>query len=270
MEGIAIGTVVANWEEEHPGMVQVNYLLGPEGQVKTDWISVMTPFGGASYGCYHLPAVGNTVVIGFVIGELNRPVVLGCLWSQDNALPEGAANKDNSKILWKTKAVFKGCVEEKDQEQAVSFSDPEGKNTLVWSIKDKTLTLDVEEKIIIKINNQEMLSVQAGSIAVKGDLAVTVEKNLTLEAAEEWTAKGKNITLQPEQATTVKGSKTAISPSQEVSIKAQTLKLEGTTTELKGNQTKVEGSMLELKAAASGKLSASGILELKGSMVKLN
>lgn len=268
MEGIAIGTVKVNWDKDHPGMIQAEFLLGSAGKMVTDWLPVMTPFGGASYGAYFLPEVGNSVVIGFEQGSGNRPVVLGCLWDQKNPLPEGAANEKNSKLLWKTKSGYTFFVEE--EEKQISFSDPEGKNTAVWSTKDKCLTLDAEETVKIRFGGKDFLTLQKGKISAAEELELTVEKTCSVKAQEDLTLEGKNIGLSPKQNTEVKGVKAEITPSQAVSIKAQQIEAEGTCASWKGKQTTVEGTTLELKAQASGKLQSSGILEVKGSILKLN
>lgn len=282
MEGIAIGTVAANWDEEHPGKIQVEYLLGADGEMTTDWIPVMTPYGGNAYGVYHLPSVGNSVVIGFEQGNANRPVVLGCIWNQENALPSDTANENNSKLLWKSKSGYTFFVEE--EEKKLLFSDPEGTNTLTWSTEEKCLTVDVEEKIILKIGAEDFLTLEKGKITVTGALeiqaegvtskaesiSVTTEKGYDLEAGQDVSVNGKNIALSPKQNTTIEGTKTEIKPKQGVDIKAQQIAVEGTTASFKGKQTTVEGMTLEIKAQASGKVQSSGIMEVKGSILKLN
>lgn len=275
MQGIGIGKVVGNWDEKHPGKVQVEYLVGASGEMQTGWIPVMTPFGGDSYGAYHLPSSGNSVVIGFEQGNANRPVVLGCIWNQDNPLPGETANENNSKLLWKSKSGYMIFVEE--QEKKVSFSDPEGKNTLIWSTEEKCLTVDVEEKMILKIGSEDFLTLEKGKITVSGGLevqaesiAVNTDKAYDVKAGEDVAVKGKNITLSPNQCTTIEGTNTEIKPKQKVDIKAQQVAVEGTTAAFQGKQTTVGGTTLELKAQASGKLESSGILELKGTMLKLN
>ena len=282
MEGIAVGKVTANWDKDHPGKVQVEYLLGADGEMKTDWIPVMTPYGGNAYGAYHLPSAGNFVVIGFEQGNTNRPVVLGCIWNQDNPIPGDTANEKNSRILWKSRSGYTFFVEE--EEKKVSFSDPEGKNTLVWSTEEKSLTVDVEEKIVLKIGTEDFLTLEKGKLTVKGALEiqtegvtakaesiiVKTEKGYEVDAGQNLSVKGQNIALSPDQNTTIEGMKTEIKPKQGVEIKAQQVHLEGTTAAFKGKQTAVEGTTLELKAQASGKLQSGGILEVKGSMLKLN
>lgn len=282
MEGIAIGKVMADWDKDHPGKVQVEYLLGAGGEMKTGWIPVMTPYGGNSYGTYHLPAAGSFVVIGFEQGNANRPVVLGCIWNQDNPIPPDTANEKNSRLLWKSKSGYTFFVEE--EEKKVSFSDPEGKNTFVWSTEEKSLTVDVEEKIVLKIGTEDFLTLEKGKLSVTGALKIQTEgvtakaehisvetdKGYAVEAGQDVSVKGKNILLAPSQNTTVEGAKIQIKPTQGVDIKAQQIAVEGTTAAFKGKQTTVEGTTLELKAQASGKVQSGGILEVKGSLLKLN
>ncbi|GEM_PF-951180 len=275
MEGIVIGTVSANWNEDFPGKIQVEYLLGDTGNTKTEWVPVMTGFGGDSYGSYQLPEVGNTVVIAFEAGNANRPVVLGSLWSQKNPLPGETANENNSKLLWKSKSGYQFLVEEKDRQ--ISWSDPEGENTLIWSTEEKKLTLDVAETVEIKFGGEEFMKLQKGSITVTGPLVIsaesiktTTEKTYEVEADGDLSCKGKNITLAPQQKLEVTGSQVEIKPGQSITMKAGTLEAEGTKAVWKGKQTLIEGTTLELKAQASGKLNSSGMLELKGSIVKLN
>ena len=282
MEGIAVGKVTANWDEDHPGKVQVEYLLGAAGEMKTDWIPVMTPYGGNAYGTYHLPSAGNSVVIGFEQGNANRPVVLGCIWNQDNPIPGETANENNSKLLWKSRSGYTFFVEE--EEKKISFSDPEGKNTLTWSTEEKSLTVDVEEKIVLKIGTEDFLTLEKGKITVSGELEIGTEgvtakagsisvktnQGYEVEAGQDVSVKGTNIALSPSQNTTIEGIKAEIKPKQGVEVKAQQIALEGTTAAFKGKQTTVEGTVLELKAQASGKLESGGILEVKGSILKLN
>lgn len=273
MEGIVIGTVTANWEKDHPGMIQVQYLLGPAEM--TEWIPVMTPFGGDSYGSYHLPEVGNTVIIAFEAGNANRPVVLGSLWSGANPLPAETASQNNSKLLWQSKSGYSLTVEE--EEKQISWSDPDGTNTLVWSTEEKTLTLDVAETVILKFGGNEFMKLQKGSVTVTGPLAVTAEsteikteKTCAIKADTDMSVDAKNIVLTPQQKFSAAGKQAEIKPSQGILLKAAKLEGECTQLSLKGQQTSVEGTTLELKAKASGKLTASGILEVKGSMLKLN
>ena len=49
---ITTGTVVQNWDKDHPGMVKVKIHLEESNENITDWIPVATPYGGPKYGIY--------------------------------------------------------------------------------------------------------------------------------------------------------------------------------------------------------------------------
>lgn len=272
---MVIGKVTDNWNEEKPGMVQVTYGLGKEGESLTDWIPVMVSYAGPAYGKYLLPEVGASVVVEFEQDNKNRPVVLGCIRGSGDTLPEGAANEENSKKLWKSKQGYMFLVDE--GEQLISCSDPNGENTLVWSSKDKTLTVNVKEKIILSLDGEPFITLEKKKITIAGDVTVEArtihgktQENMILEPGGDLNLKGKNLMLEPSQNTAVKGSKTEISSAQEISLKTQQLKLEGTGAKISGKQLKIEGTMVEVSAQASGKFEASGIMEVKGTMLKLN
>ena len=115
MESIATAIVKENWNEEKPGYVKVEYTLGESGKCVTDWIPIMTPFGGCGYEEYHLPDVGSKVVLGFNCGREDMPIVLGCLRNGDNAMSEGEPTEENTKKLIRTKAGYQIFVDEEDQ-----------------------------------------------------------------------------------------------------------------------------------------------------------
>lgn len=281
------GTVMNNWDEEYPGKIQVAYTLGEEGEVQTDWLPVMCSYAASGCGSFILPEVGATVVVGFVYGNPNCPLVLGCVWSRDNPMPEETANENNSRKRWKTKAGYEFLVDE--EEELIRFSDPSGQNSVEWSFeKDHGhLTVNVTERLDLTVGGQPFLtlekenaaftgtvtvraegmtvqtdkvfSVEAGEeLALKagGGMALEADKDLKLKAAGDVKSTGKNIDLSPAQKLSASGTTVELKPKQEATVKA--------------NQIRLEAITLEMKSNASAKVESGGILQLKGSMMKLN
>ena len=93
---IATATVQETWNEEAKGMVLVEMCLGEEGKTDTEWIPVMQPYCGNGFGQYFLPEIDSQVVLGFQGGDINCPIVLGCLWNDIDVMPEEAAREGNS------------------------------------------------------------------------------------------------------------------------------------------------------------------------------
>lgn len=238
--GILTGLVKENWDEDHPGMVKVEYFLGEKGKNLTGWVPVAVPYAGKEYGYYALPEVGTEVVLAFQMGNRNSPIVLGCIWSQQNSLPGETANENNSVKKLMTKGGCEIRMAEEDGKEQILVQTPKGLNLL---LEDENETIS--------------LSSQDGSSGVKVDAkngAVTVlaDKKLELQV-------GGNVMLSLDgssNAVEIKGGKLTLNADQSLELKGQTLKLEGTSTEIKGSGTL--------------KLEAGGTAQLKGAMVQLN
>ncbi len=238
--GIITGLVKENWNKEHPGMVKVEYFLGEKGKNLTGWVPVMTPYAGKEFGFYALPEVGTEVVLAFQRGNRNCPIVLGCIWNKQSALPKETANDKNTvkKLLTKGGCEIQITEEDKkeqirihtpkglellleDEKEMVELGDKEGKNKISLDAKNGKMTLLADKSMEFKIGGNAMLSLDGGSKTIQ-----------------------------------LKGGKITCSAEQSISMKGQTMKLEGTSTEVKGSGTL--------------KLEASGTAQLKGAMVQIN
>ncbi|MFT3764754.1 MAG: type VI secretion system tip protein TssI/VgrG [Minicystis sp.] len=64
------------------GRVQVRFrwdLDNPEAATSSCWLRVAQGWSGAGYGVHFLPRVGMEVLVGYLGGDIDRPVVLGCV-----------------------------------------------------------------------------------------------------------------------------------------------------------------------------------------------
>ncbi|WP_284124236.1 phage baseplate assembly protein V [Parerythrobacter aestuarii] len=61
--------------------VKLHGFDGPENQDSSIWARVIAPFAGNGHGAVMLPDVGHQVVVGFVAGDRNYPIVLGALYT---------------------------------------------------------------------------------------------------------------------------------------------------------------------------------------------
>ena len=237
---VMTGIVKKNWDSEHPGCVQVEMLMGEQGESMTQWIRVMQPYCGNGYGQYFLPEINTEVVLGFLGGDISVPIVLGSLWNKEDKIPEKKANEKNSVKSIRTKAGHEIIFDEtkdkemieiktignldislKDKENIITIKDAKGENQLEIDGKNGVITLSAKKKLVLKAADKEMLTLDGTG------------KKLELEAD--------TVSIQGKQA----------------------LKLNGQTTNLEGN-------MVEIKAKGSLKAEASGVAQIKGSMCKIN
>lgn len=236
--GAVTGLVKENYDKDHEGMVKVEYMLGENGKNVTGWVPVASPYALKESGLYLLPEVGAEVLITFLMGDRNRPVIIGSLWNKVNTLPKGAADKDNKNKVFRTKGgTLVTIKDEKDKEtvelktpkeisflfddekETVTLFDKNKKNGIQIEMKDGKMTLMCEKEMTFKVGNKPMITMDGKTIDMKGDdIKETATKGITL--------KGQNI------------------------------KADGTQTDIEGK------SALNVKSSA--------MVQVKGAMVKIN
>ena len=59
---------------------------------------VATLMAGGGRGAFFMPEVGDEVVVGFEMGDLSRPVILGALWSDVDSPPSQADTSDSNNV----------------------------------------------------------------------------------------------------------------------------------------------------------------------------
>lgn len=238
--GVTTGIVLENWNEENKGKVKVEMNLGEKEKNVSGWIPVMTPYSGKSFGMYALPEIGSFVVIGFEMGDRNRPIVLGTLWNNKTTIPEETALEKNTVKRLKTKG---GCE--------IIFSEEEKKEKItIHTPADLTILLDDENKLISiqdkDKNNGIVIDTDKGELAVMAKSKIELKVNGTAM-----------ITLDGN--------------SKKTDIKSDLVNVEASQSlKLKGQSSNLQGSMIKVKADSNLGLEAGAMAQLKGAMVKIN
>lgn len=236
--GLLNAIVKEIWDEEHKGMIKVEYLMGEKDKKTSDWVRVMTNYGGNGFGNYWLPEIGSEVLVGFIHGNMNMPVVLGCLWNGKDLPPEGAPTEKNESKTIMTKGGHK-----------ITFTETEGKEKItVTTPKELQILLDDENEAVSVQDKNKDNSIQMD--CKNGALKLTAKKEISLLIGTKEVMNASSDTVKLTCGT--------------VQLDAQqTLKLAGQTTNVSGTSVKV-------KADGELGLQASGMAQLKGSMVKIN
>jgi len=181
---LAEGLVVDNQDPEGLGRVQVSLpRLGDE--VRTDWARVATPMAGPDRGWVSLPEVGDEVLVGFLHGDPEQPVVLGALHGGQDQAPYTNADGGNDVRLFRSRAGH-----------AVTFDDGSrggirvetGSATLTITLEDSTGTVTIESKGDIRLKassgtlrlEAKTVEVEATDLSVKANASASVEAGTTL------------------------------------------------------------------------------------------
>ena len=172
VNGVESATVVGRKGEEiHTdefGRVRVHFHWDRESQMDENsscWIHVSQSWGGAGYGGSNLPRVGQEVLVDFLGGDPDRPVIVGRMYTNLQKVPYTLpANKTQSG--WKSNSTGGG-----GGFNEIMFEDAGGQ---------ELLRMQAEKDLHKLVKNDEQQTVgRDRTRAVKRNEMVTVGKNRT-------------------------------------------------------------------------------------------
>ncbi|NYT43210.1 type VI secretion system tip protein VgrG [Sphingomonas sp. R-74633] len=278
------------WTDEY-GRIKVQFHWDREGKSDADsscWVRVSQSWSGKSWGGFMLPRVGQEVVVSFLEGDPDRPLVTGCVYNGDNPVPYALPdNQSRSTIKSQSTPSAAGFnelrFEDKAGEEEIFVQAQKDLNVTVLNSSTETVkqdrTVTVQEGndafTVSKGNWTTDVSTGNATHGVKGNSAITIQGNADETVKGNWTR-----TVDGNGDDTVKGNLT-INVTGNVTIKASgSVAIEsGTGMTLKGGTSvaieagtalTLKGLSVEVTGSASGKFDGGGMLELKGGMVKLN
>jgi len=217
------------WPDKY-GRVKVRFFWDRENK-NACWVRVAQQRAGLSGGFIWIPRVGDEVLVAFLEGDPDCPVVIGSVYNADNPVPYKLPdNKTQSGI--KSRSTAKGGA---DNFNELRFEDKKGSEE-VFMQAEKDFTVNVKNDRTTTIGNNETLTVDKGdrkTIQKQGSHITTIEKgDQTLEIKL-----GKQTnTIQGNVATTIKQGN--LEETLDMGNQTTTLKMGKQETNLKmGDQT---------------------------------
>ncbi len=182
--GLVIGVVADNDDPEGLGRVRLTFpWLSPDHT--SDWARVLSVGAGSRRGLEFLPEVDDEVLVGFEMGDIHYPYVLGGLWNGVDAPPlkpgqalKGGAVRQRA-IVSRTGHTI---LLDDDARGGITIQDASG-NRIVLSVSRNTLTIEAQ-----------------------GDISVTAGANLSLEATGNLSLKGKSVQINGDSTVDVSGA----------------------------------------------------------------
>lgn len=213
--------------DEH-GRIKVQFHWDREGrndQKSSCWIRVAQSWAGAGFGAQFLPRKGQEVLVEFINGDPDQPLITGSVYNGKNKMPYPPLDERNSSGF-RSRSTTKGATANYNE---LRFDDSKGKELLVvHAERDHELTVendqadDVGNNRKAQIGNDDLLTVKNNqTVAITGDQKVSSKKTITVDA-------GTSITFKTGAASIT------LESSGNISVKGTTLSLQGTTISLKG------------------------------------
>ncbi|EAR6709561.1 type VI secretion system tip protein VgrG [Salmonella enterica] len=256
---IQTATVVGKSGEEvwtdKLGRVKVQFPWDREGksnETSSCWLRVVSAWSGNGFGTQFIPRIGQEVVVSFIDGDPDKPLITGCVYNGANALPYTLpANQTQSGIKTKSEKGFNELRFD-DKKDAELLAMQAQKDFELTVLHDSKTTISHDE--IHSVKNDRTRTVEEGNEIVslkKGNRTVTIEKGSdTLEVKNK-----RSILVKGDQEHMVSGNEThKVKGNYTLSVDGNLfIKVSGTLT-LKSDKTLDVKSGINLNANASGNL----------------
>ncbi|HDR9497128.1 TPA: type VI secretion system tip protein VgrG [Burkholderia cepacia] len=177
------------------GRVKVQFhwdRLGKRDQGSSCWVRVGQPWAGRGFGMIQIPRIGDEVVVIFLDGCPDRPLIISSVYNSANMPPWVLpGNATQSGIL--TRSTKTGNV---NTANAIRFEDKKGSEE-VWLHAEKDQRLEVEHDESHWVGNDRTKNIDHDeTVHVKHDRTETVDNNETITIGVDRTEHvGNNETL---------------------------------------------------------------------------
>jgi type VI secretion system secreted protein VgrG len=195
------GTAEPIWTDQY-GRIKVQFHWDRQGisnEESSCWVRVAQSWAGKGWGAMFIPRVGMEVVVSFLDGDPDRPLVTGCVYNSD-ALPpyELPANQTQTGIKTRSTPDSEGFNE-------LRFEDMAGAEEVF---------MHAEKDFTRVVKNDDTLT-------VTGDQKITVDKTIVITATTsiELIVGNSSIKIEPEKIT-VKSTAIAVESSATTDVKA--------------------------------------------------
>ncbi len=227
-------------------------------------------WAGKNWGAMHIPRIGQEVLVSFMEGDPDRPIVTGRVYNAELMPPYALpGNMTQSGIV--SRSTKDGTT---DNANEIRFEDKKGSEQLfLHAEKDLVTEVENDEKVDIKhdrisaIHNNETCKVDK-------DHSTTIGNNETREVSKKRTTKvgeDEELTVGGNQKTDVTGKYTLKAGQEivlEVGASKLVMKADG-TIQLNGVDIKFDGSM-SIKQSAGVKMELSTVqYKLGGTMLQV-
>jgi type VI secretion system secreted protein VgrG len=277
------------------GRVKVQFHWDREGKADDNsscWIRVAQVWAGKNWGAMYIPRIGQEVIVEFLEGDPDRPIITGRVYN-DKAMPPYELPSEKTKSTIKSNSSKGGGgfneirFEDKKGDEQIFIHAEKNLDVRVKNDRFETVVnnrhLHVEKDKFEHIDNNRSETVDADhkeeigkdrhlsvkgkeakeitgsmSLTVKGDVIEVFKANHSEQTTSDYYLKAKNVVIEGLQNITlsVGGSYIAIEPAG-IEIKTS-------------GQLKIEGTTVDVKGSAKTSIDGGAMTEVKGGIVKIN
>jgi type VI secretion system secreted protein VgrG len=271
------------------GRVKVQFHWDRKGKLDENsscWIRVSHPWAGKGWGAVSIPRIGQEVIVDFLEGDPDRPIITGRVYNAEAMPPYGLP--DDGVVSGIKSATHKGSGYNE-----ISMNDTAGKEKITIHaqydmgttvLHDKTTTVKNDDTQTVE-NNRTITVNGTHTETIKKDTKITItegDHSTAVSAGKQSNTVSKEIEIKSETSSIKIEAATQI----ELKVGASTLlmksdgsiKLEGVSVAIEGKaKVAIHGAMVSSEADATHNTKGAIVLSegsatntVKGGMVMLN
>lgn len=299
MTGPQIATVVGPdgeeiWTDSY-GRIKVQFawdITAVGDDSSSCWIRVIQPWTGKGWGAASIPRVGEEVVVAFLDGDVDRPIVTGRVFNADRMPPEELAD-GQAKTIFRTRSTKGGDV---DSFHELTFDDTKDAELIyLHSERDFSRVVENNDSLqvgfdkqdsgdqTIEIYNDQNLKVGIGSGVGSQITEIGQDRTTTIDAGDD------TLTINDgDQNVTAPNGSIAIEAGTSITLKCGDSLLQITPSGITIQSTQIDingdaqaniaapeinasaDAALALSGGASTDVTSDGALTVQGAIVQIN
>jgi type VI secretion system secreted protein VgrG len=233
------------WTDKY-GRIKVQFhwdRLGKEDENSSCWVRVSQSWAGKGWGAMSVPRIGMEVIVSFLEGDPDRPLVTGCVYNSDAMPPYGLpAEQTKSTIKSNSSKGGEGFNE-------LRFEDKKG---------SEEVFMQAEKDFNRVVKNNDTLKV-GFEVADQGDQTIGIKHDQVVEIGNDQKVNVGN-TIVVEAGTSI-----------ELKVGGSSIKIEAAKITIKSAEIEISADAnAKFKAGAMMDLNAGAVMKIEGALVKIN
>lgn len=249
--------------------------VGADDDTASCWIRVSQAWAGVSWGSMILPRVGEEVIVEFIDGDPDQPIVTGRLYNATRTVPYPLPdNKTRSTFKTSSSTGGSGFNE-------IRFEDKAGSEEVFFQAQ-KDYNKVVLNNETVKITQDTTTTVEKGNRVVdvqKGNDTLTVDQGnrevMVTQGADKLTVSAGDLTIDVTAGTAkvTAGTKISLGVGANtivITTSDITLTVGSSTIKLSASGVDINGPQINGTANAKMALNGGGMMELQAGLIKIN
>jgi type VI secretion system secreted protein VgrG len=170
---VVVGTAGQEIFTDKYGRVKVQFFWDRDGKKDANsscWVRVAQPWAGKQWGGFFLPRIGHEVLVDFLEGDPDQPIITGSVYNAEN-MPPYTLPDNMTRSTIKTRSTTKGTAENFNE---IRFEDKKDSEE-IYVHAEKDFNRVVENNDTLKVGFEKK---------DKGDQTIDIHNNRTVTIAE--------------------------------------------------------------------------------------